>query len=510
MSKDITFVDTTLRDGHQSLWAENMTTGMMLSVAEQMDRAGFEAMELISGSHLKKCVRELKEDPWERVRLVAARITETPLRVIAGRVNTFEFNPLCMYRLFMERMAANGIREARISEEWNDLAGWTRKVEVSREVGIKPIINMIYSVSPKHNDAYFAQKTREAASLDVPLICLKDPGGLLTPERMRTLVPVMYENCNGIPIELHTHCTTGLGPLCCLEALDLGIRSINTAVPPLADSSSNPDVFNVARNARALGYNPLVDESVLEPVSEHFMNVARREGFPIGKPVEYDYAQYQHQVPGGMRSNLQHQLDKVRLGDRFPQGAGRIHPGARRLRLSHHGDASVPVRGQPGGAQRHRGRPLQGGHRPSHPLRPGAGRRGRRPAHGPQRQGQDPRPAPGAGDRGAGTARDAPLGDARPAGRRRRVGRRAVAALAPERGRDRPDARGRAAPGLREHPAADGGVDGATGENVRPGARQGDPRRPLGDPQPGRVNADGMDRTRVIATQEEPPSPLIA
>ena len=317
-SKDITFVDTTLRDGHQSLWAENMTTGMMLSVAEQMDRAGFEAMELISGSHLKKCVRELKEDPWERVRLMAQHITETPLRVIAGRVNTFEFNPLCMYRLFMERMAANGIREARISEEWNDLAGWKRKVEVSREVGIKPIINMIYSVSPKHNDEYFAQKTREAASLEVPLICLKDPGGLLTPERMRTLVPVMFENCNGIPIELHTHCTTGLGPLCCLEAMDLGIRSVNTAVPPLADSSSNPNVFNVARNARALGYNPLVDEAVLEPVARQLTTIAQREGFPIGKPVEYDYAQYQHQVPGGMLSNLQHQLDKVRLGDRFP------------------------------------------------------------------------------------------------------------------------------------------------------------------------------------------------
>ena len=101
--------------------------------------------------------------------------------------------------------------------------------------------------------------------------------------------------------------------------MDLGIRSVNTAVPPLADSSSNPSVFNVARNARALGYNPLVDESVLEPVSEHFMTIARREGFPIGKPVEYDYVQYQHQVPGGMLSNLQHQLDKVRLGDRFPR-----------------------------------------------------------------------------------------------------------------------------------------------------------------------------------------------
>jgi oxaloacetate decarboxylase (Na+ extruding) subunit alpha len=317
MSKEITFVDTTLRDGHQSLWAENMTTGMMLSVAEQMDRAGFAAMELISGSHLKKCVRELKEDPWERVRLVAAKVTETPLRVIAGRVNTFEFNPLCMYRIFMERMAANGIREARISEEWNDLAGWKRKVEVSREVGIKPIINMIYSVSPKHTDEYYAQKTRDAASLYVPLICLKDPGGLLTPERMRTLVPVMFENANGIPIELHTHCTTGLGPLCCLEAMHLGMRSVNTAIPPLADSSSNPSVFNVARNARAIGYKPMIDEEILKPVAAHFMSVAKREGFPVGKPVEYDYAQYLHQVPGGMLSNLEHQLRKVRLEDRF-------------------------------------------------------------------------------------------------------------------------------------------------------------------------------------------------
>lgn len=319
MSKDITFVDTTLRDGHQSLWAENMTTGMMLAVAEEMDRAGFVAMELISGSHLKKCVRELKEDPWERVRLVASKITETPLRVIAGRVNTFEFNPLSMYRIFMERMAANGIREARISEEWNELAGWKRKVEVSREVGIKPIINIIYSVSPKHTDEYFAQKTKEAASLVVPLICLKDPGGLLTPERMRTLVPAMFANASGIPIELHTHCTTGLGPLCCLEAMDLGIRSVNTAVPPLADSSSNPSVFNVARNARALGYNPLIDEEMLRPVADHFLSVAKRERFPIGRPVEYDYAQYEHQVPGGMLSNLKHQLTRVRLEHRFEE-----------------------------------------------------------------------------------------------------------------------------------------------------------------------------------------------
>jgi len=307
----IRFVDTTIRDGHQSLWAENMTTGMMLPVAEALDRAGFDAIELISSSHLKKCVRELKEDPWARVRLVSQRITRTPLRLNAGRFSAFDLTPRSMYRLFMERMAANGIREARISEEWNELEGWAWKVEVARDVGINPVPNIIYSVSPKHTDEYFAERTRQAASLKVNRLCLKDPGGLLTPEQVQTLVPIMFQNANGIPVELHTHCTTGLGPLCCLEAVKLGIKIVNTALPPLADGSSNPSLFNVAKNLRALGYKTLIDEELLKPVSEHFTYIAKREGFPIGAPVEYDYSQYQHQVPGGMISNLRFQLRKV-------------------------------------------------------------------------------------------------------------------------------------------------------------------------------------------------------
>jgi oxaloacetate decarboxylase alpha subunit len=216
-----------------------------------------------------------------------------------------------MYRLFMERMAANGIREARISEEWNELEGWAWKTLVAREVGINPVLNIIYSVSPKHTDPYFAERTRQAASLKVNRLCLKDPGGLLTPERVQTLVPIMFEYAGGIPIELHTHCTTGLGPLCCLEAVKLGIKIVNTALPPLADGSSNPSLFNVAKNLRALGYPTLIDEQILKPVSEHFTYIAKREGFPIGAPVEYDYSQYQHQVPGGMISNLRFQLRKV-------------------------------------------------------------------------------------------------------------------------------------------------------------------------------------------------------
>src|SRR5437870_5755259 len=315
----IRFVDTTLRDGHQSLWAENMTTGMMLPIAKRMDDAGFEGIELISGSHLKKTVRELKEDPWERVRLVAKEITKTPLRVIAGRVHTFEYNPPSMYWLFIERMFANGIREARISDEWNDYEGWKFRVGVAHAIGMKVILNLIYSVSPKHSDEYFAERTRQAASLKPYRLCLKDPGGLLTPERMETLVPIIFENANEVPVELHTHCTTGLGPLCCIKAMELGIRSINTALPPLADDSSNPSMFNVAKNARALGYDTAIDEETVKPVSRHFTAIAKREGFTIGAPVEYDFSQYQHQVPGGMLSNLRHLLRKVGLEHRFPE-----------------------------------------------------------------------------------------------------------------------------------------------------------------------------------------------
>ena len=320
MSTDgIRFVDTTIRDGHQSLWAENMTTGMMLPVAEALDRAGFDAIELISSSHLKKCVRELKEDPWARVKLMSQRITHTPLRLNAGRFSAFDLTPRSMYRLFMERMAANGVREARISEEWNELEGWAWKVEIASDVGINPVPNIIYSVSPKHTDAYFAERTRQAASLKVNRLCLKDPGGLLTPERLRTLVPIMFDNASGIPIELHTHCTTGLGPLCCLEAVKLGIKIVNTALPPLADGSSNPSLFNVAKNLRALGYKTLIDEESLKPVSDHFTYIAKREGFPIGAPVEYDYSQYHHQVPGGMISNLRFQLRKVGMEHKIDQ-----------------------------------------------------------------------------------------------------------------------------------------------------------------------------------------------
>jgi oxaloacetate decarboxylase alpha subunit len=237
--KEIHFVDTTLRDGQLSLWASNMTTGMMLPIVENIDRAGFEGMELLSSAFFKKCVRDLKDDLWERARLVAKRVKHTPLRSIRSRsMLAFQLTPPAITDLWLERLAASGITELRTSDPSNTPKYWAEAIRTANRVGLKTILNIIYSISPKHSDDYFAYRFREAARLKPYRLCFKDPGGLLTPDATRRLVPILLREANGTPVEFHTHCNTGLGALCCLEAIKLGITSINTAIPPLADGSS--------------------------------------------------------------------------------------------------------------------------------------------------------------------------------------------------------------------------------------------------------------------------------
>jgi len=316
----VKFIDTTLRDGQASLWAENMRTGMMLAVADRIDNAGFQAVEIIASSHIKKCVRELREDPFERMRGLAQKMPRTPLRAIgAERISAFELSPESIVDLWFERMVANGMRQIRISDPANDPAGWKKSIARARKVGLTTVLNQIYSVSPKHTDEYYARKARAAAALKPDIICLKDPGGLLTPERAAALIKVIQREAPGFPIELHVHCTTGLGPLCALEAIKLGVELIDVSVPPLANASSNPSVFNVAHNSRALGYTPEIDEAALRGVARDLHFYARLENMPVGEPVEYDHSQYLHQVPGGMISNLRFQLQKLGLLHRLPE-----------------------------------------------------------------------------------------------------------------------------------------------------------------------------------------------
>ena len=318
---EVSFVNTTFRDGHMSLWSERMTTGMILPVAALADRAGFVGMEIISTSIFKKCVRELREDPWERIRLVAQKAPKTPLASMMARsISAFQLTPRSVLKLWVERLAANGIKRLQLMDPANDMVSLTPYLlSAAQNAGIEVVLAVVYSLSPKHSDEYFAQKVRAARALKPNRIYLKDPAGLLTPERVQTLVPLFLKNADGIPVELHSHCTTGLAPLCYLEAIKLGIETVHTAIPPLANGSSNPSLCNIVNNVRALGYTAVIDESVIKPIEEHLMFIAKREGLPAGAPLEYDHAQFMHQVPGGVISNLKYQLAQLRMEERLDE-----------------------------------------------------------------------------------------------------------------------------------------------------------------------------------------------
>jgi len=317
--EEVHIVDTTLRDGNTSLWAHGMTTGMMLAVLPHVDRAGFDAMEFFVGGRLKKVVREHRENPWDWLRLGTKQIKNTRLRYHGGLVSGFELIPDCMAQLLIERVVSYGITLTRTSDPWNDFTVLKKEVDGLKKLGMETVVNLIYAVSPRHTDAYYARKAREAAAMRPYRICFKDVGGMLTPERTRTLVRLIRENVGDTTLEFHAHCNNGLAPVCVLEAVKEGIRIVHTSIPPLANGSAQPSVFNVAANLRALGYKPLVNEEVLRPVEQHFRWVAQRENFPIGAPREYDEQWYRHQVPGGMISNLRHQLKMLGKENCLPQ-----------------------------------------------------------------------------------------------------------------------------------------------------------------------------------------------
>jgi len=320
MSAEIRFIDTTVRDGNQSLWALNMRTGMMLAVLPDLDAAGFEAMEFfVPGVQIKKLAQQLGEDGFEWLKRGTALGKETPLRMHGGIRGSLNKVPHSVCQLLADLIGAQGIRTTRTSEPWNDFTEFGSEIADLHAAGMQTVLNLIYSESPKHTDAYYVERARQAAALKPYRICFKDVGGLLTPERTRQVARLIQGAVGDIPLEFHAHSNNGLAPLNALEAVKEGIRYIHTAVPPLANGTSQPSIFNVAANLRTMGYTPLVDEAPLRVASERLTAIARRHNLPIGQPLEFDYGLYTHQVPGGMMSNLRYQLQLLGLEDRFEE-----------------------------------------------------------------------------------------------------------------------------------------------------------------------------------------------
>ena len=315
---EVRFVDVTIRDGQLSVWAANMTIGMMLKAAPYLDEAGFDAIECGWGNPDKLMAIHF-ENPFEGYRMLRERFKKTPMRFHGGGLQIWKPHIPLLFNLAFKIAAKLGAQQTRVSDQWNQVHMFEQRAREVREAGLEPILNLSFSLSPRHTDEYYAERAKGAAACKPFRICLKDVDGLLTVDRARTLVPKILENIGGIPLELHGHDTTGLATSVALECVKLGVHIINSAVPPLAYSGAQPSIHSLARNVRKMGYDVNINEEPLGPLTEYLTAVAKQEGFPIGAPVEYDSRQYDHQLPGAMVANLRSQLRDIGYEDRIEE-----------------------------------------------------------------------------------------------------------------------------------------------------------------------------------------------
>jgi pyruvate/oxaloacetate carboxyltransferase len=320
----IEFVDQTIRDAQQSLWGFTMRTDHMTPIAETMDRVGYRAIATVGSQAFTVQVRTLNEDPWERIRVLSKLITRTPIRgsYQIGSLSSFDLStPRDIITLWIKRSVANGIKSFWICDYQTDMEKFMYFARIAKAEGTEVVPALMYTSSPAHTMEHWARKTRliTEAKDCVDRIMIEDASGVITPESTRELISTILKNCDGLPLEFHSHCNAGLAPLCYLEAIQSGVTTVHTAVVPLANGTSLPATETILRNARRLGYTADLDEDALVAVSAHFRNIAEKEGLPIGVPMEYDLFHYEHQVPGGMMTNLTRQLREVGMEHRLDE-----------------------------------------------------------------------------------------------------------------------------------------------------------------------------------------------
>src|SRR5215813_11708058 len=295
---DIQLVETSLRDGNQCLWAAlGVDTARTLTIAPVMERVGFKAIDFTTSTHMGVAVRYKKEDPWERIRLMAEATPNTPLqfmstgfRFIAWETASPEFMAL-VFRV----LARNGIRRFCLADPSNDADSNIACARMVKQGGGEYVIAaLVFTLSPIHDDEYYATRAGKlAGSPDIDALYIKDPGGLLSPRRAGTLIPAIKAKIGAKPLELHSHCTIGLGELLYLDAVEYGVAALQCASGATGDGISNPPSERVVANLRALGHTVHVDSDALRQVSGYFSQLAEAEGLPVGKPQGFD-ASYLH------------------------------------------------------------------------------------------------------------------------------------------------------------------------------------------------------------------------
>jgi len=300
----IGIVDTTVRDGHQSLWsADALTTPMIAEIAPVTARVGYRALDFTSSTHMAMSVRVHQEDPWERIRVARELMPETRLGLITPgmRFMAWERAPLDVMRLALRCVIRNGIDRIWVAESMNDVETDLTIARIAKEEGAAEVlVGLVYSISPVHTDDYYAVRAAAvAASADVDVLNLKDPGGLLTPERVRTLVPALRAAAPALPLEVHSHNTLTMAGPVYLAAVGLGASTVCTAVRPLANGTSQPSAEATIANLRAAGHAVEIDDEALAEQSRYFTELAERLGRPVGVRSSTRHARTGTSCPAG-------------------------------------------------------------------------------------------------------------------------------------------------------------------------------------------------------------------
>ena len=319
---DLELVDVSLRDGNQSLWgATGLRTAHVAQIAPVLSRVGFRALDFSSSTAMGVSVRTHRENPWDLLRLTRKAMPDTMLQFIGTGFRFISWeraHPEVMELVYASLVNA-GMDRFVVLDPTHDMDAVRATARIIKKAGGTEVIAALtYTVSAAHDDAFYAGIAEQYGKCrDIDRAYVKDPAGILTPDRARTLIPAVLAQLNGKPLELHAHASLGLSPLTCLVAADLGVRVLQVGCGALGNGTSLPDAERLVANLRASGHTVDVDDRLLAVVGRYFDSVAAAEGLPAGQPREFDAAFMHHQVAGGVMTTLRRQLSELGMEHRF-------------------------------------------------------------------------------------------------------------------------------------------------------------------------------------------------
>ena len=321
-NKPVKIVETVLRDGHQSIAATRMRIVDMLPVLEKIDNAGYHAVEAWGGATFDSCLRFLHEDPWQRLRLLKKNLPHTPIQMLLRGQNVLGYTNLAddVVSEFVKRSVDNGVSIIRIFDALNDTRNLETAMRATKEAGGHAQGCIVYTISPYHKDADFVKLGKELVQMGADSICIKDMAGLLRPYEAYNLVKALKAEIN-VPIDLHTHFTSGMGDMTYMKAIEAGVDIVDTALSPFSCSTSQPCTESLVAALQGSAYDTGINLPLLHDLADYFKGVKKDlvEDFNLNTNIPIDPKVLTFQIPGGMLSNLLNQMKEMGVADKYPQ-----------------------------------------------------------------------------------------------------------------------------------------------------------------------------------------------